>query len=140
LFSLRAFLKNFIGKFVKSIPQSEAKHIKLGRAGEDLAVKALLADGYKIKERNAKVSKREVDIIATDGDLLVFVEVKTRSNRSFGKPLEAVDNRRRKRLRQAAEIYLLKKKFKGVSVRFDVVSVDFTDGIKPEIEIVKNAF
>lgn len=140
MFSLHAFFKNLVGKFAKPIPGGEAKHIKLGRMGEDLAVKALLADGYKIKERNLKISKREVDIIATDGDLLVFVEVKTRSNRSFGKPLEAVDNKRRKRLRRAAEIYLLKKKFTGVSVRFDIVTVDFTDGTKPEIEIVKNAF
>ncbi len=140
MFTLRRFFDNFSGGLAKLIPGSEAKHIKLGKLGEDLAVKALVADGYKIKERNSRISKREVDIIATHGDLLVFVEVKTRSNRSFGKPLEAVDNKRRNRLRRAAEIYLLKKKFKDVSVRFDIVTVDFTDSAKPEIEIVKNAF
>lgn len=130
----------FHGWFEKQKYAGEAKHIKLGRLGEDLAVKALVDGGYKIKERNAKISKREVDIIATFGELLVFVEVKARSDHSFGKPLLAVDKKQRKRLRQAADIYLLKKRFRDVSVRFDVVTVDFTNSKEPKIEIIKNAF
>ena len=115
-------------------------HTKLGKLGEDLAVNALSADGYKIVERNAKIYKREVDVIAVDGDLLVFIEVKARSDHSFGKPLEAIDNKRQARLRKAAQLYIMRKKLKSTSVRFDVVTVDFTNNPKGEVEIVKNAF
>ncbi|VAX26056.1 hypothetical protein MNBD_NITROSPINAE02-357 [hydrothermal vent metagenome] len=117
-----------------------ARHIRLGRLGEDLAVNELKANGYKISERNAKVYKREVDVIAMDGDMIVFVEVKSRSGHRYGRPIEAIDNKRKGRLRKAAELYLAQKKIKGASVRFDVVTVDYTDSPKPKIEIVKNAF
>ncbi len=117
-----------------------AGHIRLGRLGEDLAVNELKAKGYKIAERNARIYKREVDVIAMDGDMIVFVEVKSRSTHSHGKPIEAIDKKRQGRLRKAAELYLLQKKMKGASIRFDVVTVDYTDNPKPKIEIVKNAF
>lgn len=125
---------------VKQKVRRGAKHIKLGKMGEDLAVNALRAEGYKIAERNTKINRREIDIIATDDDLIVFIEVKTRSNHSFGKPLEAVTLKRRKRLKRAGELYLANKRLKGRSIRFDIVTIDFTGGGKPKIEIVKNAF
>jgi putative endonuclease len=114
-------------------------HLALGSLGEDLAVNALTEKGYRIVARNHKIYGHEIDVIAKDGDMLVFVEVKTRSNRDYGKPLEAIGRKRVKRLRKAAELYLAKEKIKGVSVRFDAVSVEMTGG-KPVVEVVRNAF
>jgi len=114
--------------------------MKLGGYGEDLAVNALIAEGYRIVERNARIYKREVDIIATDGQTLVFIEVKARKDHSYGKPLEAVTPKRRARIRKAAELYVMKNRMKNAPVRFDVVCVDFAGGDAPEVEVVKNAF
>jgi putative endonuclease len=114
-------------------------HLTLGTLGEDLAVNALVEKGYRIVARNHIISGHEIDVIAMDGDMLVFVEVKTRSNRDYGKPLESIGYKRVKRLRKAAELYLAKGKIKGVSVRFDAVSVEMT-GEKAVVEVVRNAF
>ena len=117
-----------------------AKHLKLGKLGEKLASSALRSEGYRITDRNLKVQKREIDIVAIDGDALVFIEVKTRSGHSHGKPVEAIDKKRRIRMRKAAELYAMYKRLKDVSIRFDVVTVDFTDNPKGNVEIIKNAF
>jgi len=116
------------------------EHIRLGKLGEDLACNALRHQGYRLVDRNVKIYKREVDVIAVEKGTLVFVEVKARSDHSFGKPLEAVDTKRRNRLRKAAELYALGKKMKNVSIRFDVVTVDFSEDNAGTIEIIKNAF
>ncbi len=126
--------------FARHRLRNDKGHTALGQFGEDLAVNALLAEGYSILERNAVIYGREVDIIAIEKELLVFIEVKTRSNHSFGKPLQAVDNKRRKRYRKAGDLYLVKKKLKNTSLRFDVVTVDFTGGDNPEVTIIRNAF
>lgn len=98
----------------------------LGNRGEELAVKYLKKRGFKILERNFRTPLGEVDIIAEDGQILVFVEVKTRSDDSFGHPFEAVDNRKRERMKRIALLYL---KDLGMErrVRFDVVSVELRD-------------
>lgn len=114
-------------------------HLALGALGEDLAVNALKEKGYRIVARNHKIYGHEIDVIANDGKTLVFVEVKTRSNRDYGRPLEAIGPSRVKRLRKAAELYLAKEKIKGVSVRFDAVSVEMVEG-KPVVEVLRNAF
>ena len=67
---------------------------ELGRRGEQLAVDHLEAAGYRILDRNWRCPSGELDIVALDGDTLVVVEVKTRSSRSYGDPLEAVDDRK----------------------------------------------
>lgn len=99
----------------------------LGNRGEELAVKYLKKRGFKILERNFRTPLGEVDIIAEDRQILVFVEVKTRSDDSFGHPFEAVDNRKRERMKRIALLYL---KDSGMErqVRFDVVSVELRDG------------
>lgn len=114
-------------------------HLTLGALGEDLAVNALTEKGYRVVARNHKIYGHEIDVIAKDGETLVFVEVKTRSNRDYGKPLESIGYTRVKRLRKAAELYLAKEKIKGVSVRFDAVSVEMIGG-KTVVEVVRNAF
>ncbi len=114
-----------------------------GKIGEEYASKHLEQNGYKIICRNYKVKTAEIDIIASDGDCLCFIEVKTRKNKTFGMASEAVDFRKRGKLILGARCFLSKKppfsKF-----RFDVVEVYgkmVESGFSvQEINIIKNAF
>lgn len=98
----------------------------IGNRGEDLAVKYLKEKGYKVLQRNFRTPLGEIDIIADDGGILVFIEVKTRTDDSFGLPFEAVNARKRERMRKIALLYL-KNIDKERPVRFDVVSIEIRD-------------
>ncbi|MBF0170060.1 MAG: YraN family protein [Nitrospinae bacterium] len=111
----------------------------VGRYGEQLAVNALRDAGYAIIARNEIIDRREIDIIAKEGDLLVFVEVKTRRDHAFGTPMEAVTRKTQERFRYAANLYLVRHKLKETSVRFDVVTIDLSDG-EEKVEVVRGAF
>jgi putative endonuclease len=111
----------------------------LGIKGETLAVKFLKGEGYRIITRNYKTSFGEIDIIAKDGDTIVFVEVKTRSDEFFGQPFEAVNKRKRQKMKNLALLYLKKQK-EEFPVRFDVLSIFYRDNGKREIEHIKDAF
>lgn len=116
------------------------KRIGLGKEGEDFAAKLLKKDGYKIKERNYRSPAGEIDIIATEGDTIAFVEVKTRSNKSFGTPEEAVNIRKQQQIIKAAMHYLQQSaKVEERPARFDVVSVS-AEGKAMSGNIIKNAF
>ena len=106
----------------------------LGSRGEEIAVKFLKKNRYKILERNYKSKLGEIDIIARDKDTLCFIEVKTRKNAHYGLPQEAVDKYKRSRLIKAALFYMKEKKLSDCSFRFDVIAV--TD----QIRLIKNAF
>lgn len=111
----------------------------LGIKGEDLAVKFLKGEGYRIITRNYKTSIGEIDIIAQDGNTIVFVEVKTRADEFFGQPFEAVNKRKRQKLKNLALLYQ-KKQEKEFPVRFDVLSILYRNNGKREIEHIKDAF
>ena len=111
----------------------------LGSKGEDLAIQFLKKKGYRIIKRNYKTYVGEIDIIARDGNTIVFVEVKTRANDSFGYPFEAVNKKKRQKLKNLALLYL-KSQVKESPVRFDVLSIFYADGRKLEIEHIKDAF
>ena len=96
---------------------------ELGRRGEDAAARFLDRLGYEIVERNWTCAAGEADIIARDGDALVFVEVKTRSNTEKGLPSEAVDAAKRNRYERIAALFLQDYDVVDVPVRFDVVSL-----------------
>jgi putative endonuclease len=110
----------------------------LGSEGEDLAVQFLRKKGYRILEKNFKTPLGEIDIIARDGNTVAFIEVKTRTNDSFGYPFEAVNNRKRHKMKNLALLYL-KKQGKEHPVRFDVISIFQKDG-KGEIQHIIDAF
>lgn len=95
----------------------------LGREGERAAEKYLRGLGYKILARNFRTRFGEVDIVARDGDCLVFVEVKTRSGSGYGLPEEAVTRDKQRHLIRAAQIYLSQKKMPNVLWRIDVVAL-----------------
>lgn len=106
----------------------------LGVAGEDAASAYLQSIGYRIVKRNLRGPGGEIDIVARDGETIVFVEVKARTTRRFGSALGAVDARKRARLRSVAADYL---QFFAPSARarFDVLTFD---GVTPQLH--RNAF
>jgi putative endonuclease len=113
--------------------------IALGKMGEDLACGELERRGYAIVARRYRRRSGELDIIARDGDTIVFVEVKSRRGQAFGHAAEAVDFRKRRRIAQLAKGYLIRQRLTGRPCRFDVVSVHF-DLPGPVIEVYRNAF
>ena len=119
-----------------------AAHNDLGKWGEERAADYLQRKGYRIVARNWKSGHRDIDIIAMDGDeydgTVVFVEVKTRRNRVFAEPEEAVDWHKRRSLQGAINHYV---KYYRVNhhIRFDIVTVVGTpDDAKPEIDHLKD--
>jgi putative endonuclease len=111
---------------------------QFGRKGEDIAVEYLKGKGYKILHRNYRTPVGEADIVVSDNDILVFVEVKTRTGTSFGEPFEAVDFRKQGKIRKIALYYLKMHKFEK-QVRFDVVSIVSRNG-NPDIKHIIEAF
>lgn len=109
-------------------------HLKFGAFGERKAVKFLKKNGYKIVERNYKCPFGEVDIIAQKGEVLAFIEVKSRHGDDFGKPAQAVDAERRARYVRSAKYYFSGRTI-DVVVRFDII--EFLNG---EINHIENAF
>jgi putative endonuclease len=116
------------------------KRKKLGPAGEDIAAKALRKAGYKILERNVRLGKYEIDIIARDGDTTAFVEVKTRRDGSYVPPEDCVGGVKRQHIRKAARLYISRHDEPDTYYRFDVVSVVTPDSGKPQVTIHRDAF
>jgi putative endonuclease len=114
--------------------------ITLGKAGEDYACRELELHGYEILARRFRTRMGEIDIVARDGQTLVFIEVKARRTTRFGAPCEAVDWRKQQTIGRIAAEYVLRFGIGNASCRFDVVSVLFGDGLRPRIEILRNAF
>ena len=116
-----------------------ASHNELGKWGEDVAADFLLRQGYTIIERDWKSGHRDLDIIALDGDTIVFVEVKTRSNRVFTDPETAVDYQKIRHLQQAANHYI-KYRHIDKEIRFDIITVVGTMGGNYDVDHIKDAF
>ena len=111
----------------------------LGDRGEDLAAAALKKQGYKILERNYRTPLGEIDLICRHREVLVFVEVKTRTSNRFGPGQDAVHYNKQARLRKLADYYLKHKRLGEVEVRFDVVGILWGEG-EPKIEVIQGAF
>ncbi|WP_078311109.1 MULTISPECIES: YraN family protein [unclassified Mycobacterium] len=105
---------------------------QIGSRGEDLAADYLREDGFAILDRNWRCRYGELDIIAADGEVLVFVEVKTRTGRAFGTPAEAVTHTKLRRLRRLAGIWLAAQDGLWPSVRIDVIEIRLGSPV-PEI-------
>ena len=112
----------------------------LGQLGEDCAANFLEAAGYTIVARNFRIRSAEIDIIAQRDGVLVFVEVKTRSDIRHGLPVEAVTIRKQKKIISAASVFLQNEKFSECACRFDVVEVFLRGELVEEINHIENAF
>ena len=114
--------------------------IALGKLGEDLAADHLLKKSYKIIVRNYRQKTGEIDIIAHDGDCLVFVEVKTRKSTLFGQPYEAVTKKKQAQLSRVALDYMNRNRLLKKPARFDVISILIDTNGKAAIEHLINCF
>ena len=108
-------------------------HIELGKAGEEIAVAYLEGKGYRILDRNWRLGKEEIDIIARDGKFLVIVEVKTRSSNVFAEPETSVTKSKQRILIRIANAYVNYRRQHG-DVRFDIVTIL----ISPEGETINH--
>lgn len=96
------------------------------RAAEDAAARHLKAQGYKVVERNFATRFGEIDIVAVQRDVVVFVEVKSRSSDDYGPPEEGVTATKQAHLRRAAELYLKRHRLLDSPCRFDVLALTGT--------------
>lgn len=110
-------------------------HLALGRHGEDLVARWYMAQGDVVVARNWRCRSGELDLVVRCGDLVVFCEVKTRSSTRYGSPFEAVDRRRRSRMRAAAREFLRVEQPGGRGTRFDVAAV-----LGGSVEVIHGAF
>lgn len=107
----------------------------LGKIGENKAAKFLQQKGYQIIEKNFKSKFGEIDIIAKKNNLIVFVEVKTRSSKNFGSGFESVDSRKIEKIIKTANYFISVKNLHDNLLRFDIISID-----QGKITHIENAF
>jgi len=111
----------------------------LGDAGEALVSAHLEGQGFAIVERNARLGRLEIDLVARRGALLVFCEVRTRASDAFLDPIDTIDRAKQRRIRQAAQIWLLRRGLGDSEVRFDAASV-LLSGERRELNYYEDAF
>ena len=111
------------------------------RAAEDAAAEFLRRRGYKIAQRNFTTRLGEIDIVAVDEGLVVFVEVKSRVSSEYGPPEMAVDGRKQAKLRRIAQLFLERHKLLDTPCRFDVVALTRpSEGGDWDIDLIQDAF
>ncbi len=116
-------------------------HLRLGARGEKLAARYLRRHGFKILYRNFRGRQGgEIDLVCRERDTLVFVEVKTRTREDFGRPLEAVNAAKQRRISLGGLAWLRLLGNPDILFRFDVVEVTIAGEQPPRIELVRNAF
>ena len=111
---------------------------QLGARGEQMAADALIRAGYRIITPDARQASGQIDIVAEEGDTIVFVEVKTRRSTSYGTPAEAITPAKQRHLIAAAQEYLAARDWLDRAWRIDVVGILLTQG-PPQIEIIRHA-
>ncbi len=113
-----------------------------GQEGEKAAVKFLKKRGYRIVEKNYRHKAGEIDIIAEHGQVLVFVEVKSRAGAELGEPLEAITPHKQRKIGQVARGFLTQHKIEKRDCRFDVVGIqgDPNQAKRWDIELIQDAF
>jgi putative endonuclease len=136
-----------MGWFDKETPQTVPvpnlhTNKNTGALGEEIATSFLVKRGYRILERNFRCKGGEVDIVARDplDSSVVFVEVKTRRNLSYGVPQLAVTPFKQRQISKAALTWLLKKRLHNSNARFDVIAILLDDKGDNRVEHIINAF
>lgn len=121
------------------MPAPNPRH-QFGQASETRAEQFLVAKGYRILDRNVRTQLGELDLVADDQGVVVFIEVKGRSTEAFGGARLAVDHRKRAKLTKLAAQYLAQRHWSDKVCRFDVVLVQGQSSIRGQIEHLPNAF
>ncbi|WP_234736034.1 YraN family protein [Tellurirhabdus bombi] len=115
-----------------------AQHNEIGKQGEERAARYLEQKGYQILERNFRHQQSEIDLIARKDKTMLFVEVKTRSNLSFGNPEEFVSYTKVRLIKRAAEHYIYAKDWHH-DIRFDIVAVTLANE-QIQVKHIEDAF
>ncbi len=113
---------------------------RLGRRGEELAARHLEARGWTVLERNYRAGRKEVDLVARKGDVVAFVEVKSRSTHGFGDPLESITWKKRREIAEVARSWRRHHPRGHPVLRFDAVAVHFGGVGAPRIEHLEDAW
>ena len=106
-----------------------------GNEGEQAACEYLLKKGWKILDRNVRRGRGEIDIIARKRKVIAFIEVKRRSSLNYGRPAEAVNTEKQRRIAQAAALYVQENGLENAQLRFDVIEI-----LSGEIRHIECAF
>jgi putative endonuclease len=112
----------------------------LGITGENIAARELASRGYAILERRYRTEYGEIDIVAQDGDTIVFVEVRAKATPEFGTAAESITEPKKRRVRRMAADYLTRHDVGNRPCRFDVVAIDNALGEAPEVTVYEAAF
>lgn len=112
---------------------------RLGETGEKLACEELTERGYAILAKRYRTRHGEIDIVAQDGETIVFVEVKMKSSPECGRAVEAVTRWKQRRVVRMAVDYIARHDLHARPIRFDVVAIDVVDGL-PRITVIAAAF
>jgi putative endonuclease len=135
------FIADLSNRWRSRFSPSRPEHLRLGTRGEKLACRFLRQSGYKVLYRNFRGrTGGEIDIVCRDKDTLVFVEVKTRTREDFGRPFEAINRDKRKRISRGGLAWLRLLDDPDILFRFDVVEVIIAEGAPPRLELIRNAF
>jgi putative endonuclease len=135
------FIADLSNRWRSHFSASPPQHLRLGARGEKLACRFLRKSGYKILYRNFRGrTGGEIDIVCRDHDTLVFVEVKTRTREDFGRPFDAVDRDKQKRISRGGLAWLRLLDDPDILFRFDVVEVIIAKDAEPRFELLRNAF
>lgn len=108
--------------------REEVDPATIGRRGEREAEKALKRKGYAVLARNWRSGRDEIDLICLHGKAVVFVEVRARSSDALVSGYDSIDQRKREALKRVCRSYFSKMKPKPITLRFDVVEIEHTDG------------
>lgn len=112
----------------------------LGDRGEEIAALHLERSGWRVLHRNYRLGHKEIDLVALRGEVVAFVEVKTRSGRGYGHPLEAITAKKRREIRQVALAWIDRHGRPEYTYRFDAVAILLPAGGAPEVEHVEDAW
>lgn len=118
-------------------PRRSKQHV--GQAGEKAAAALLRKEGFRIIAYNFKTPLGEIDVIAEEGNVLCFIEVKTRRSVAYGSPAEAVTPRKQRQIARVAAVYVSRNCPEGRDCRFDVVTVIDGNDL-PVVDLIRDAF
>jgi len=116
------------------------ERLQFGREGESAALTFLKKKGYRILEKNFRAKVGEIDIIAEQGGVIIFIEVKARAGHAFGHPFMAITPAKQRKIIQTAKSFLARKRISDRPMRFDVVALTSDTPGSWKIELLENAF
>ena len=138
--ALAQFIVEALSRYESTPTPSLSTAAEIGNYGERVAAAFLRRHGYRVLTRNYKVTGGEIDLVCRHGEILAFVEVRTRAEETFGRPAETIDARKEEALRLAARRYLELLQVEDVTYRFDAVEVRLKPGEVPACTLIPNLF